>query len=135
MPTCCASTGYWKGEHYGAAAELIETIYGADPADLLSQPARMNIIRAAVGFVLANDKLGLSRLRSKFGERMAQTPEWPMFDYVTEHDRPPRASSSASRRAKVVAGSTRSTRSSTPIARSTGRRRPAPDEARTEVGV
>ena len=46
----------------------------------------MSIIRAAVGFVLANDKLGLSRLRSKFGERMALTPEWPMFDYVTEHD-------------------------------------------------
>jgi hypothetical protein len=43
----------------------------------------MSIIRAAVGFVLANDKLGLSRLRSKFGERMALTPEWPMFDYVT----------------------------------------------------
>jgi hypothetical protein len=43
----------------------------------------MSIIRAAVGFVLANDKLGLSRLRSKFGEEMALTPEWPMFDYVT----------------------------------------------------
>ena len=63
----------------------------------------MNIIKAAVGFVLANDKLGLSRLRSKFGERMAQSPEWPMFDYVTEPDRPPRASSSA-RSPREVAG-------------------------------
>jgi tetratricopeptide (TPR) repeat protein len=75
--------GLWQGGHYGTAAELIETTYGADPADLLSQPSRMSIVRAAVGFVLAKDQLGLSRLRSKFGEQMALSPEWPMFDYVT----------------------------------------------------
>jgi hypothetical protein len=43
----------------------------------------MSIIRAAVGFVLAEDGLGLSRLRSKFGEQMALSPQWPMFDFVT----------------------------------------------------
>jgi tetratricopeptide (TPR) repeat protein len=75
--------GLWLAGQYGAASELIETTYGADPADLLSQPSRMSIVRAAVGFVLAKDQLGLSRLRSKFGEQMALSPEWPMFDYVT----------------------------------------------------
>lgn len=75
--------GLWQAGQYGAASELIETTYGADPADLLSQPSRMSIVRAAVGFVLAKDQLGLSRLRSKFGEQMALSPEWPMFDYVT----------------------------------------------------
>ena len=43
----------------------------------------MNIIKAAVGLVLANDTLGMSRLRSKFSERMAKTPEWALFDYIT----------------------------------------------------
>src|SRR5690606_16921648 len=65
--------GLWKGQRYGAAAELLETIYSADPTDLLSPPTRMNVIRAAVGYVLAGDALGLARLRSKFGERMAQS--------------------------------------------------------------
>jgi hypothetical protein len=33
--------------------------------------------------VLADDALGSSRLRAKFSERMAQSAEWPMFDYLT----------------------------------------------------
>ncbi len=49
----------------------------------LTQRERTNIIKAAVGFVLAGDKLGLNRLRAKFGEEMAKTAEWPMFDFVT----------------------------------------------------
>jgi hypothetical protein len=48
----------------------------------------MNVIKAAVGFTLANDQLGMSRLRSKFGEVMAQSPEWAMFDFVTSNISP-----------------------------------------------
>ena len=36
-----------------------------------------------MGFALGGDVFGLSRLRSKFGEAMVVTPEWPMFDLVT----------------------------------------------------
>ncbi len=43
----------------------------------------MNVIKAAVGLVLAGDQLGLSRLRSKFSDQLAQSAEWPMFDYIT----------------------------------------------------
>ncbi|MDP1730242.1 MAG: hypothetical protein Q8L54_03500 [Devosia sp.] len=76
--------GYWKSKNYAAAAELIEIIYSpAENPKPLTQTARMNIIKAAVGFVMAGDRLGLSRLRSKFGEQMGQTPEWPMFNFVT----------------------------------------------------
>jgi hypothetical protein len=75
--------GYWKSKNYVAAGELLEVIYSPIEGAGLSQPARMNIIKAAVGFVMAGDQLGLSRLRSKFGERLAQTAEWPMFDFVT----------------------------------------------------
>jgi tetratricopeptide (TPR) repeat protein len=75
---------HWKGKRYSTAAELIEKLYGPEPSsDPLSQPARMAVIRAAVGYVLADNTLGLSRIRSKFGNQMAQSAEWPMFDYVT----------------------------------------------------
>lgn len=81
--------GYWKSKNYGLAAELLEVIYAPTESDgQLTQSARMNIIKAAVGFVLVGDGLGLSRLRSKFGEEMAQTAEWPMFDFVTGENTP-----------------------------------------------
>ena len=74
----------WRSERYREASELIERLYaglGAD--DVLTPATRNNLIRASVGFVLANDQIGLSRLRSKFGGRMSRTPEWPIFDFVT----------------------------------------------------
>jgi len=75
--------GYWKTKNYIAASDLIETVYSRDVMEDLTVQARMNIIKAAVGLVLANDELGMSRLRSKFSERMATTPEWGLFDYIT----------------------------------------------------
>ncbi|HYD04382.1 MAG TPA: hypothetical protein VEC60_01600, partial [Reyranella sp.] len=75
--------GYWKAKNYIAASGLIETVYSRDVMEPLTQAARMNVIKAAVGLVLANDELGLNRLRSKFSERMAASPEWALFDYVT----------------------------------------------------
>ena len=75
---------HWKARRYSEAAEMIEVMY-ADPAvkDKLGQPGRMGIIRAAVGYVMANDRMGLARLREKFGDAMVTSPEWPMFDLVT----------------------------------------------------
>lgn len=75
--------GYWKAKNYVAASDLIETVYSRDVMEGLTVPARMNVIKAAVGLVLANDTLGLNRLRSKFSERMSQSPEWALFDYIT----------------------------------------------------
>ena len=75
--------GYWKAKNYSAASNVLENVYSADDAGTLNQDARMNIIKAAVGLSLANDTLGLSRLRSKFSDKMAQSAQWPMFDYIT----------------------------------------------------
>ena len=73
----------WKAKRYSQAGEMIEALY-ADPGEITrSQQARMGLIKAAVGYVLADDRFGLARLRSKFGEAMVTTPEWPMFDLVT----------------------------------------------------
>lgn len=75
--------GYWKAKNYAAASGLIETVYSNDPNEQLTHGARMDIIKAAVGFALSGDTLGLSRLRGKFSGVMAQSPEWGMFDYIT----------------------------------------------------
>ncbi|HTN62429.1 MAG TPA: hypothetical protein VL147_12905 [Devosia sp.] len=74
----------WKGRRYDEAGELIEAMVSSqNPDGALGQTTRMNIIKAAVGFVLSGDDFGSARLRDKFSDRMVTTPEWPMFDYVT----------------------------------------------------
>jgi hypothetical protein len=73
----------WKAKRYSQAGEMIEALYANPREGALTQPARMSLIKAAVGYVLADDRFGLARLRSKFGEAMVTTPEWPMFDLVT----------------------------------------------------
>jgi len=95
---------HWKAKRYSAAGELLELLY-APPADgtPMPQPARMSIIKAAVGYVLAGDTLGLSRIRAKFGDQMARSPEWPMFDFVTGRMQPSDAGE-FKRVAKQVAG-------------------------------
>jgi len=76
--------GYWKSKNYDTAAGLLETIYSpASGSPPMTQQARMGAVRAAVGYVLANDAIGLSRLRSKFSDAMSQSAEWPLFEFVT----------------------------------------------------
>ncbi|WIY51634.1 hypothetical protein O9Z70_09035 [Devosia sp. YIM 151766] len=74
----------WKARRYSQAGEMIEALYAREPSgQAFSRATRMNLIKAAVGYVLAADDFGLSRLRAKFGEQMVNSPEWPMFDFVT----------------------------------------------------
>ncbi|RUT33120.1 hypothetical protein EMQ25_08335 [Arsenicitalea aurantiaca] len=82
-------SGYWAARNYGAAAELLERLYAPeDPEATASRQARMNIVKAAVGYVLGNDRLGLQRLRQKFAERLVGTGEWAVFDFVTGDEAP-----------------------------------------------
>jgi hypothetical protein len=75
---------YWKAKNYAQASELLEVLNTpAAGAPQMTQDQRMSVVKAAVGFVLAGDKLGVSRLRSKFSDQMAQSSEWPLFEYVT----------------------------------------------------
>ena len=78
---------YWDAKNYESAGGLLEVMYAPDQAGnsgpALTQAGRMDILRAAVAFALADDKIGLTRLRSKFADAVAKGPEWPMFDYVT----------------------------------------------------
>ncbi len=75
---------HWKNKRYWEAAQLLEKLYTPDSPDAkLTPQARAGVVRAAVGFVLSNDKIGLSRLRQKFAGAMSDAPEWGMFDFVT----------------------------------------------------
>ena len=81
--------GYWKSKNYGRAADLLEVMYSpSDGEPQMTQQSRLNVVKAAVGYVLAGDKLGVSRLRSKFSGQMANSAEWPLFDYVTQEVAP-----------------------------------------------
>lgn len=74
----------WKAKRYDKAGEILESVYSGDqPPKELPQAARMNIVKAAVAYVLAGDTLGVSRVRDTFSAMMSKTPEWPMFDFVT----------------------------------------------------
>ncbi|WP_417309559.1 tetratricopeptide repeat protein [Devosia sp.] len=76
--------GYWKSRNYEKAANLLEVMFTQREGDpQMNRRERMNIVRAAVGYVLASDSISLSRLRSKFGDQMANSAEWPLFEFVT----------------------------------------------------
>lgn len=75
---------HWRAKRYQEASEILELLYTpALEQNELSTAARNNVVKAAVGFVLANDQIGIVRLRERFAEPMSQTPEWPLFSFVT----------------------------------------------------
>ncbi len=76
---------HWAGRRYREAGELIERIYADQYTEGQSLPTsvRNDLVKAAVAYTLGNDEIGLTRLRAKFSNRMASTPEWPVFEFVT----------------------------------------------------
>jgi hypothetical protein len=73
----------WKAGRYAEAGAMLEAMHAGDPDGTLQEIDRMGIVKAAVGYVLANDAFGLTRLRQKYGERLVTTPQWALFDFVT----------------------------------------------------
>jgi len=95
--------GYWKSKNYGRAADLLEVMYSPnDAAPQMTQQSRLNVVKAAVGYVLSGDTFGISRLRSKFSAQLANSAEWPLFDYVTQEVAP--ASPEFKKVAQQIAG-------------------------------
>ena len=77
---------HWRDKRYAQASELIEALYGdTQEGASLRRAARMHLVKAAVGYVLAGDNFGVMRLRSKFAGAMVTSPEWPLFDLVTSN--------------------------------------------------
>ncbi|MCW1843985.1 hypothetical protein [Prosthecomicrobium hirschii] len=75
----------WRAKRWHEAGERLETMLGGrwnEPTPLDDQE-RQDVIRAAVAYALASDDLALGRLRSKFADRMKDSPSAATFDVVT----------------------------------------------------
>ena len=75
----------WAARRWRAAAEQIELLYGERWRDFtpLDETERFDILRAAIGYSLGEEPIGLARLREKYSAKMAATPDRRAFDVVS----------------------------------------------------
>ncbi len=75
----------WLGEHWQEAAEDYERLVGpvVESAVGLDDASRQHILRSAIAYALADDALGLARLRSRFLSKMSDSPDAHAFNLVT----------------------------------------------------
>jgi hypothetical protein len=75
----------WAARRWPQAAEQIELYYGDRWKDWqpLNAVERSDILRAAVGYALGEDALGLARFRDKYAAKMARTPDAHDFEVVS----------------------------------------------------
>ena len=76
---------YWGARRWRQAAEQIELLYGErwKQWQPLTDVERSDILRAEIGYALAEDKLGLERFRDKYAAKMAGTPDARAFQVVS----------------------------------------------------
>jgi tetratricopeptide (TPR) repeat protein len=76
---------YWASRKWGQGAEQIELLYGErwKQWQPLTDVERSDILRAEIGYALAEDKLGLERFRDKYAAKMAGTPDARAFEVVS----------------------------------------------------
>ena len=75
----------WAAKRWRRAAEQIELLYGDRWREFtpLSEPERVDILRAAIGYALADEQIGLARFRDKYMAKMADSPDAHAFQVVT----------------------------------------------------
>ena len=76
----------WAARRWREAAEQIELLYGErwqDFEPLTDARARRHPARRRSAIALAEDTLGLARLREKYAAKMAQAPDRRAFEVVT----------------------------------------------------
>jgi hypothetical protein len=73
---------YWASRHWRESAEQIELYYGERWRDFnpLNSNEKSDIIRAVVGYALAEDAIGMSRFREKYAPLMTGTADSLAFD-------------------------------------------------------
>lgn len=76
----------WNAGRWQQAAEALERQLGNrwQRSEALDDRARNDVLRAGVAYALADDALGLDRLRAKYAGKMAATDDAHAFDVVTE---------------------------------------------------
>ena len=75
----------WAAKRWRDAAEQIELLYGERWREFppLTDSERVDILRAAIGYQLAEEQLSLMRLREKYAAKMADGPDRRAFDVVS----------------------------------------------------
>ncbi|MBL4645030.1 MAG: hypothetical protein JKY99_01060, partial [Rhizobiales bacterium] len=76
---------YWDSKSWQKAAESYELVAGSlwnEPGPL-EPMERLDVLKAGIGYSLAEDELGLQRLRSHFAAKMGDTDDASAFDVVT----------------------------------------------------
>jgi hypothetical protein len=75
----------WSAKRWRESAEQIELLYGDRWRDWqpLNDTERADIMRAAVGYALANDQIGMLRFREKYVAKMSEGPDRRAFDVVS----------------------------------------------------
>ncbi|MEO1066420.1 MAG: hypothetical protein AAFW47_03480 [Pseudomonadota bacterium] len=80
------ATVNWDAKRWLVAGELLEKSHSgvwSDPAPL--EPiVRLDIMRAAIAYSLAEDEFALNRLNQKFGAKMAESPDALTFDILAK---------------------------------------------------
>ena len=75
----------WAARRWQEAGEQLEKVLGDRwrASAPLTEWERADILRAAVAFVLAEDRIGIDRLRERYAARMAEGPDAQAFAVVT----------------------------------------------------
>ncbi|MGV3635308.1 MAG: tetratricopeptide repeat protein, partial [Pseudorhodoplanes sp.] len=75
----------WAAKRFDKSSEQIERMYGERWRDFapLSDAERADILRAAIGYSLADDKLGIERLKERYQAKMAEGPDKRAFEIAT----------------------------------------------------
>ncbi|MGO4714969.1 tetratricopeptide repeat protein [Bradyrhizobium sp. 2TAF24] len=77
---------FWAARRWRESAEQIELYYGDRWKDFqpLSAAEKGDVIRAAIGYALAEDALGLARFREKYGPKMSEGADRVAFDIASQ---------------------------------------------------
>jgi hypothetical protein len=79
---------YWTGRRWREAGEAHEELAGTrwQGPEALSERTRLDVMRAAVAYSLAGEKLALDRLRAKFATKMADGADARTFAFLMRPD-------------------------------------------------
>ena len=76
---------FWAAKRWRDAAEQIELLYGDrwQNFDPLTDPERIDLLRAAIGYAIDDDTIGLTRFQEKFAAKMMEGPDRRAFEVAT----------------------------------------------------
>lgn len=76
---------YWKGKKWREAGESYERVLGDSwqGAEALGDGQRLDVLRAGLAYVLAEEKLSLDRLRGRYLDKMAKSDDAGAFNLIT----------------------------------------------------